>query len=350
MGRPSDKPFIDYNQMLKIFKERNINVNDKENTIFLLRNIQYYNLINNYKKIFVVIDESGNYTDDYQNVDFESIVRIYDFDKELGNILFKYIMIFEESLKSILSYFIAETYGYLESDYLSETCYLKGNRLIDSSRTVQTDSKGNNLHDRDKLLDKLNKKIKNSHSESIRHYKSEYGNVPPWILMNDLTLGEIINWLKLCKTISKNGVEHNIKEKVLSHFIDMEKLSEYDDSASLFYTSLYVVLEYRNIITHCGRVCQHENKRSQNPNLLYKYIGIYSVSMKNSTFGRNNFFGLIYSLIIVLTNRSTVKSKFINEIMSLFKELSESDEHIYESLLNRSDLKQHHIDRLSEEM
>ncbi|MFP3443097.1 Abi family protein, partial [Pantoea sp. SIMBA_133] len=51
---------------------------------------------------------------------------VYDFDKELKNILFKYILNIEGTFNNALSYTISKNHGYLEADYLDINRYTRG--------------------------------------------------------------------------------------------------------------------------------------------------------------------------------------------------------------------------------
>lgn len=338
MADQTSKPFKKYGEMLDLLESRNVTIDDRSNAEYVIKNIPYYTLINNYKNIFVSIDESGKYTDDYQGTKFDHIKETHDFDRDLCSIFYKYISMIENTLKSVLSYNISEEFGYIKSDYFNGNNYSLGNPVKNRNGVVIKNQGGKIYYDRDKLLEKLKEKYNSNKSDVVCHYRVDHGNVPPWILVTELSLGEIINWLKQSKGA--------VKDNVMLHYIMLDKLSEAKNNYSFFSQCLYVVLEYRNIVSHGGRVLLHCNKRKFDCHLLKEYIPCYSNGMKRNKVGRTDLMGLIYAMIALFSNRSTVREEFIDEITSCFLKMKRSNEEVYNKILERNKIKQKYIDDL----
>ena len=49
---------------------------------------------------------------------FEELYSLFLFDRSFRNVLFKYLLVIENNLKSITSYQLSKKYGYRERDYL----------------------------------------------------------------------------------------------------------------------------------------------------------------------------------------------------------------------------------------
>ncbi|WP_322880027.1 Abi family protein [Enterococcus faecium] len=331
MKKPDDKSFYSFEKLVDLMEERKIIIEDRDNAIYTLKNIPYYNLINNHKQTFAIYDENEDeYIDDYENTSFAEIRIVYDFERLLSSILYKYISVFEETLKSLIPHSISKEYGFLQSEYLDPDVYDKGR--------LKYDDKGNSYTDRDKLLAKLNERISSSYNQSIIHYKNEYHNVPPWILVNDCTFGELVNWLKLSNL--------NIKTEIVNHCFN--KNNSKTDFNSLLFHCLYNINEFRNIVSHGGRIFHHKCKHELSPGLLKNYLQKYSISMRNNCIGQDGILSIVFSLICVFSNRDTVKNNFIDEIVSSFQQFNNNNNEIMSKLLDRCDIKMESISRLQE--
>lgn len=244
----------------------------------------------------------------------------------------------ENTLKSVLSYNISDEFGYIKADYFNESNYLVGRPVKNKDGSVKTKNDGSIYYDRDKLLDKLEGKYNSTENDVIRHYRVDHKNVPPWILITDLSLGEIINWLKQSKG--------NIKDTVMKHYILLDGLKDEKNNYNFFAQCLYVILEYRNIISHGGRVLLHCNKRKLDCQFLKEYIPCYSTGMRNNVVGNEDLMGLIYAVIILFSNRNTVRREFIDEVTSCFLKAKQTNEELYYKILERNEIKQKYIDDL----
>lgn len=74
-----------------------------------LETISYYSLINAYSPLFK--QENGQYEG---NVTFNDFYMCYKYDTRLKNIIFKYIILIEQTLKTNLSATVAKNYGVQE--------------------------------------------------------------------------------------------------------------------------------------------------------------------------------------------------------------------------------------------
>lgn len=122
---------------------------------------------------------------------------MYLYDAALREIFLKYILIVERHIKSSISYHFSELYGNGMADYQNFSNYDFGNHKTQ----VQ------------KLFQKINNKISGKNaSPQIKYHLSLYHDVPIWVLMTDLTLGEtatIYRFLKgTCKTAVCNDFHH----------------------------------------------------------------------------------------------------------------------------------------------
>lgn len=102
-----DKPFKDYNELIDLLEKRNVEILDKTFAINCLQQFSYYSLINGYKDLFPS-DDTGKFL---MPISFYDFYMLATFDRELNNLFFKYIIMIERKLKSVISYRISSQYG-----------------------------------------------------------------------------------------------------------------------------------------------------------------------------------------------------------------------------------------------
>ncbi|EOH96154.1 hypothetical protein UAY_03064 [Enterococcus moraviensis ATCC BAA-383] len=227
-----DKPFKTLDDQIQLLKSRNMRFRNEENAKYVLINNSYY---------------GGQF--------FEDMLAIYDFDKSLASILYKYIMTIETTFKTSLSYYISHDLGSMQNQYLDKTKYSNGYRI----------STGNfsGSFSIEKTFFEINQKIKDTNITSIRHYTENHKNVPPWIVMPTLSLGVIYEWYRL--------VRPPIKTNVANTFL----YSDRDETLNkeIFQQSLKTIHLYRNIVAHGSRLIMHEMpiEKRLRPNLIKQY-------------------------------------------------------------------------------
>ena len=107
----TDKPSITYSQQLDRMRRKGILIENDKLAMEVLQSISYYGIVNGYKDIFgVYFDEDFQIERFKEEVQFSSIHSIFLLDQALNNLLFKYIIYIEKSLKTKLSYKIAHKY------------------------------------------------------------------------------------------------------------------------------------------------------------------------------------------------------------------------------------------------
>ena len=91
-------------------------------------NNSYYGLINRYKELFSISTQNaeGDFEDDFQGNYFEDLLSIYDFDKNLSSLLYKYFSMIETTLKTSCSYYISLYIGEMQTNYLNKNNYSWG--------------------------------------------------------------------------------------------------------------------------------------------------------------------------------------------------------------------------------
>ena len=80
--------------------------------------------------------------------------------------------------------------------------------------------------------------------DPIKHYMDKYNSVPPWILFKSAYLSTIVNLIKLMKP--------NEQTKIAEQLYKTLMLSP-AQKRMLMIDTLFVCLEYRNLVAHGGR-------------------------------------------------------------------------------------------------
>lgn len=151
----SNEELIDY------LSSKGIIISNKKDALEKIERYTYYSIVNTYKNIFK--DKNGAYIN---NVSFDDIYAIFEFDKNLKNIVLKYCLEIETVIKSIMANQISKIYGI--KDYLNISNW--DNKI--------------NVEIRENLIKKINNEIEKDYNvhTAVTHYIDKYGFVPPYVI------------------------------------------------------------------------------------------------------------------------------------------------------------------------
>ena len=166
-----EKNFKNLDEQVDILKFKGLQINDENYAKKVLLRENYFFLMG-YRHLFM---EPGD-KHFIKDATFEELYSLFLFDRSIRNVLFKYILVIENNLKSITSYQLSKKYGYKERDYLKAK-----NFTPDPNKQAQ-------LND---LLKKMKRQIRVNGSQhtATQHYVSNYGYIPLWILVKVLSFG-----------------------------------------------------------------------------------------------------------------------------------------------------------------
>jgi abortive infection bacteriophage resistance protein len=196
---------------------------------------------------------------------FRELYAMFNFDRQIRNILFKNLLIIENNTKSILSYTISKVYGIRESDYLNPANF---NRAHERSRQVND------------LLKKMRRQIKanaGSHTATL-HYQNNYGFIPFWIAVKVLSFG-IVGELYL---ILKQD-----DQKVVADFFGV--------SVNELETYLPILSNYRNLCAHEEVLYNHRMQRRIDDTKYHSFLNIPKMDGEY-IYGKDDLFALIIIL------------------------------------------------------
>jgi len=236
----SQKPFKTLRQQLTILRTRNLDIKNGSKTMRILEKEGYYNIINGYKDIFLDTSATMVAGDDrYKTgITFDHIYALYDFDRNLRWILIKYILKMETSIKTKMSYIFSETHRMNFS-------YLDINNFDSSSPQKTT-----------KLIATISNVIKNNSERArggqIYHYLDKYKELPLWVLIKKMTLGETYHFF-------------DVLQEPMKYEFTKACIAEYEREYSVVLppqleTNTAILSRVFRFINHFRNICAHEER------------------------------------------------------------------------------------------
>lgn len=286
------KEYKSNKELLEHLISKNVVVNNKQDALEKIEKYTYYSIVNSYKMTFKNSD--GNYKD---NVTFDEIFALYNFDKNIKYLFLKYSLETEIQIKALMANHISRVYGVQE--YLTED-------NLDSSFDCDI---------KNKLIKRINEEIESDYKvhSAITHYKDKYGFIPPFVLTKILTLGVVSSYYGLLKQSDRQAIAKHFKisdrllKQILKNITMIRNISAHNDRLFCFRSKYY--LSFKGI--------DKEYKRKDNETNLYMVM----ISMKY--FLKDEFENLLKEFFIEINklklNLSSVNIEDILNIMGFPK-------------------------------
>lgn len=231
------KDFASHDEQLKILEGRGLKVPDKAAAKRILSRENYYALVDGYKEPFLENDIALNPygLERYQaGTEFDHLYALHRFDRKLRLLLLNELLKFEKNIKSKVAYRFSEQFKE------SGSFLVPGNYSQDSRHH----------HERDRIISTLANLIK-SHKKrdkvrypAIREFYDKHKDVPLWVLVNFLSLGQITHFYAV--------IDEDLRERIARDFAE-----EYNEEhpaihlkASNLDAILRIVFPYRNKSAH----------------------------------------------------------------------------------------------------
>lgn len=271
------KTFKTLEEQIKILESRGLVITDYDKTLDILFKENYF-FINGYRHFLLKNNGTNQFLD---GATFEELYSLFLFDRYLRNIMFKYILIIENNIKSIISYQLSKNYGYKEHDYLNPKHFRQENFKLTQVNDV---------------LNKMKRQIRLNAKQhrATKHYLTNYGYIPMWVSVKVLSFGIISELYSILK-------EEDQKE--LSNYY---KLSPYELN---IYLSL--LCNYRNLCAHEDILYDHQTQRSIPDNKYHQYLNIPK-QYDEYIYGKNDFFAMLIIMKYLL--RKDEFTNLTNEI------------------------------------
>ena len=255
------KEFKTLDEQIQILQNKGLIINDVDYAKDVLLRENYF-FINGYRHLFIKSQKNKVFI---PGTTFEEIYAMFNFDRQIRNILFKNILIVENNAKSIFSYVLSSKYGYKEKSYLNPKNF---NQSREKVRQVND------------LLKKMKRQIRvngGQHTATM-HYMNNYGFVPLWIVVKVLSFG------------------------IIGEFYTILKKEDQQEIASIYKLNADDLLVYLPILANYRNVCAHEdilyNHRSQRVIPDNKYHEVLNIPKMDSEYiyGKNDLFSLMIIL------------------------------------------------------
>ena len=242
-----DQSYTSPESIIGILYERGLNIDDQFLAVDILRNVGYYRF-SAYLYPFLTLPKERHLFK--QGSRFSRAWELYRFDKKLRMLLFNEIEKIEVALRSTVANMVAEETGNIfwmtdGSLFANEDKFRKTMALVD-------------------------KELKGSKEDFIKHFKNKYSNdyPPAWMLVEILPLGIVTR-------IYDNLADNALRKKIAAQFLL---------PVPVFSSWITIITLVRNTCCHHSRVWNKENAIT--PMLLKKtpYRWISKQISPNRTF------------------------------------------------------------------
>ena len=253
-----EKQFKNLDEQIEILKHKGMIIQDERYAKKVLLRENYF-FLNGYRHLFLRSREDKNFK---EGTTFEEMYSLFLFDRSFRNVVFKYLLVIENNLKSVISYQLSKKYGYRERDYLKEKNFTK------------LPEKQAQLND---LLKKMKRQIRvngSQHSATL-HYVSNYGYIPLWILVKVLSFGIVSEMYSILK-------EEDQK--------DIAKIYEIDSNVFMVY--LPILANYRNLCAHEDILYENKTQKLIDDTVFHQLLKIPKEEDEYIQ-GKNDLFALI---------------------------------------------------------
>ena len=259
------KEFKTIDEQVEILKRKGLIIEDEEETKEILLRENYF-FINGYRLLLM-----NSYSDKtfVKGSTFKELYALFLFDRSMRNIIFKYLLIIENQLKSITSYQLSKKYGYQEKDYLNPKNFTEDRSKI---RRVKD------------LIEKMKRQVRingTKHNATL-HYIKNYGYVPMWVLVKVLSFGIV------CELYS-----------VLKKEDQIEIASVFNVSTEYLEDFLPILANYRNLCAHEDIMFDHKTEKVIPDTEYHEKLNIFKMD-DEYIYGKNDIFAVIIMLKFLL--------------------------------------------------
>ena len=286
------RPFHTYEEQLKKLKSRRLIIDDDEEVIKILKRKNYYDIINGYKDDFIDRPATITAGDDVykEGTNFKDINLLYEFDAEIRSIILKNILKLENIIKTKISYVFSK-------EKTQEFNYLNINNYDDTKKESAT-----------RVIAEISNVIRNCMSQNytggrqISHYLDIHKNLPLWVLVKQLTFGNISYFY--------SSIEESLQKEICEE-IAVEYEKEYEKNIIVNEKNMEQILKFINNIRN---ICAH-NERLYNITVRINRNRIPRITHSHIDFSfRSKLFDVLIILKLFITRK---------EFQILTKEISD---------------------------
>ena len=272
-----EKQFKNLDEQVAIFRHKGLVIHDEKYAKQVLLRENYF-FLNGYRHLFYKSDTEKVFI---KGTTFEELYSLFLFDRSFRNVIFKYLLVIENNLKSITSYQLSKKYGYRERDYLKAK-----NFTHEPERQRQVND----------LLKKMKRQIRvngSQHSATL-HYVSNYGYIPLWILVKVLSFGIVSEMFSILKPEDQQ---------------EIGKIYNVDVDDLLIY--LPILANYRNLCAHEDILYENRTQKQIDDTIYHQLLDIPKENGEY-TYGKSDLFALL-----IIMRQMLLKEDFKNMVVEL---------------------------------
>ncbi len=288
------RPYYSVNQQINQLQNKGMNFKSIPKAKSVLENTNYYNIINGFKSLFV--DTTIKPEHYVSNLYFEEVIAINNFDKKLKNLILRYILIIEDTLRRHVAHEFARTEG-------SDKWTIPSS--FDLITTINQPTYVSSMIN--KITNNASRVKNDSHDDMINHFSSAAEIVPIWALVNTFEFGT----LKIFLINMKQSIRDYIANKYYS--LTFTQLKSFLETINMF----------RNVCAHDYRIMFYriydmDKKISDMP--IHKKMNIQKDGLGHYIFGKNDLFSMVLVFKYMLT-QSDFKDFYIgiNNILRVLR-------------------------------
>ncbi len=253
------KIFKSLDEQIDLLLNKGLIIDDITYTKEVLLRENYFFLMG-YRHLFMKEDGSRKFI---RGTNFRELYAMFNFDRQLRNILFKNILIVENNLKSILSYTMSKNHGFKEQNYLN------------SQNFTQDPTKIKQIND---LIRKMKRQINvngKQHS-ATSHYIKNYGYIPLWIVVKVLSFGIVGELYSI--------LQREDQEEIAKVFnVSVENLANY----------LPILANYRNLCAHEDICYNNRTNKVIEETKFHDILNIPRNEEDEYIYGLNDLFAIV---------------------------------------------------------
>ena len=255
------KVFKTIQEQISILESKGLIIDDYLFTEDILIRENYF-FISGYRHLFLKSPKDRNFI---KGTTFRELYALFNFDRQVRNIVFKNLLIIENNLKSIISYQLSKKYGFREKDYLKPENFTK---VPDKQRQLSD------------TLKKMKRQIRvnGAQHSATNHYLKNYGYIPLWVVVKVLSFGIV-------------GELYTVMKRE-----DQEEIAGiYDLSVNNLLTYLPILSNYRNLCAHEDILYDHRTQKIIGDTRYHDGLDIPTTDGEY-IYGKDDLFALIIIL------------------------------------------------------
>jgi abortive infection bacteriophage resistance protein len=271
------KIFKNLDEQIELLQQKGLVIDDIAYAKEVLLRENYF-FVSGYRHLFLKDDGSRKFI---EGTNFRELYGMFNFDRQLRNILFKNILIVENNLKSILSYVMSKNHGFKEQNYLNSENFTK-----DYNRIRQIND----------LIRKMKRQINVNGKQhaATSHYIKNYGYIPLWVVVKVLSFG------------------------IVSELYSILQKDDQIEIANVYKVSVSSLIDYLPILANYRNLCAHEdicyNDKTNKKIMPTRYHDFLNIPMVDDEYiyGVNDLFAIIIIMRQILKEEDFVL--MMNEI------------------------------------